>query len=135
MGGTGPSSQSGTSDGVSHPDQFWLGDTALTQVGSVDQVRSGTFYVDYGAHQIVLGQDPAGQSPRASDLRIAMTVSSANSVLRWGSACVASATSIAVMGSLRLGGSGDSIDNVVVSESATTGVSTSKPDHRTRGPT
>lgn len=110
---------------ASHPDQVWLGDAQLSQVGSADQVTAGTFYVDYKADQIVIAQNPVGLAPRASDLAIAITVNSPNSVLR-GFGVRRYATAIANMGSVRLGGTGDSADNLVVSDSSSTGLSTSK---------
>lgn len=106
---------------AAHPDQVWLDGTALQQVGSASQVGPGSFYVDYSAKQLVLGQDPASHTVLASDLSLALTVSSPHSVVR-GIGVRRYATPIPLMGALRLGGSNDTVENVVASDNATTGV-------------
>ena len=106
---------------AAHPDQVWIGDTALRQVGSRAEVVPGTFYADYAAQALVTGTDPTGTDVRASDLTLAYSVYSPGSVLR-GIGIRRYATSIPLVGTVRMDGPGDSIENVMVSDNATTGV-------------
>jgi hypothetical protein len=43
-----------------YPDMAFVNGKALTQVGSVSALRAGTFYVDYGAHNLYVGTNPTG---------------------------------------------------------------------------
>ncbi|TCC66560.1 right-handed parallel beta-helix repeat-containing protein [Kribbella pittospori] len=47
-------------------EQLFLDGAHLTRVGNTSQVAPGTFYADYGANAIFLGDDPAGHSVEMS---------------------------------------------------------------------
>lgn len=107
---------------AAHPDQVWVDDEPQTQVGSLDEVRSGTFFVDRDDQRLHLGTDPTGRSVRASTLQLGLTVLSKNSVVR-GIGIRRYAPSVPDMGAVRLfGADGSTLENVVVTESATTGL-------------
>ncbi len=42
------------------PDMAFLNHRPLTQVGALSQLAPGTFYVDYGSHDLYVGDDPTG---------------------------------------------------------------------------
>jgi hypothetical protein len=106
---------------ASHPDQVWIGSTKLAQVGSRSQVTAGTFFVDYDTKQLVLGSDPDSSAVRASDLGIGLTVVGSGTVVR-GIGIRRYATSVPDMGTVRIAASGVTLENVVVSDNATQGV-------------
>lgn len=107
---------------ASYPDQVWVGSSALRQVGSLAAVVAGTFFVDTAAHRLYLGSDPGGQQVRSSDLQVALTVSSSGSVLR-GFGVRRYATSMPLMGTVRVRAPGVTLENVVVADNATQGIS------------
>jgi hypothetical protein len=43
-------------------DMVWIGDRYLTQVGALDQMAPGNFFVDAEAKRLYIGDDPAGQT-------------------------------------------------------------------------
>lgn len=47
-------------------DMVFLNGTLLTQVGSRDQVKPGTFYVDYSSQKLYIGDNPTGKSVEAT---------------------------------------------------------------------
>lgn len=107
---------------AAHPDQVWIGGEVQTQVGSLSKVKPGTFYVDYGQDRLYLGTDPTGEVVRASDLQIALTLLSADSGLK-GIGIRRYAPSVPDMGAVLLwGADGSVLENVVISESATNGL-------------
>jgi hypothetical protein len=106
---------------AAHPDQAWRDGTALRQVASAAEVVSGTFYVDYAAHQLVLGDDPNSHEVRATDLPVALTLRSSHSTVR-GIGIHRYATAIPDIAMLRLTGSYDTAENVIVSESGSAGL-------------
>ncbi|MCW2526171.1 MAG: putative sortase-sorted surface protein [Pseudonocardiales bacterium] len=114
---------------ASHPDQLWVDGTALTQVASAAAVKAGTFYSDYSGNRIVLGTNPSGHEVRASDLGIAMTVNSANSSIR-GIGFRRYATAVPDMGAIRVLGANAVVENDIVSEMATTGISMLKTNQK-----
>ena len=107
---------------AAHPDQVWVDGSAQAQVGSLGEVTSGKFFVDYGASKLYLGSDPTGHTVRASDLVTAMTVSAPGAVIR-GIGVRRYAPSIPDMGAVRVSGNSSSLENVILSDNATTGLS------------
>ncbi|WP_067483431.1 right-handed parallel beta-helix repeat-containing protein [Actinomadura hibisca] len=107
---------------AAHPDQVWVDGVAQRQVGSRDQVGHGAFYVDEGARQLVLGDDPTGKDVRASTLSEAITVRGAGSTLR-GLGVRRYATSLPQMGSVKIAAPGVTVEHVAITDSATTGLS------------
>lgn len=103
------------------PDQVFIDGKPLTQVGSPEAVTAGTFFVDYATDRLFLGSDPAGRSVRASDLAIGMTLTAPGTVVR-GIGLRRFATPTPDMGTLRLFGDDQTIENVEVVDNATAGV-------------
>lgn len=106
---------------ASHPDQVWIDDVAQQQVGSLGQLSAGTFYVDYDANKLYIGSDPAGHVVRASDIAKALSVRSANSIIR-GIGVRRYAPSIPHIGAVTLEQPGIVIENVTMTDNATTGL-------------
>ena len=107
---------------AAHPDQVWVDGVALTQVGSRTAVTAGSFYVDAAAGQLVLGSDPSGHEVRASDTVKALTVLGDNSVIR-GIGIRRFAPSVPDIAAFAVYASGVKVENVSVTDNATTGLS------------
>jgi parallel beta-helix repeat protein len=112
---------------AAYPDQVWVDGVAQQQVGSVGAVRPGSFFVDTVGHRLYLGSDPSGHLVRASDLATAFTVNSAGSVLR-GFGVRDYATSLPLMGTVRVAAPSVTLENLVVSDNATQGISVGAAD-------
>lgn len=107
---------------AAHPDQVWIDGEALRQVGSRSQVRAGTFFVDKSARELVIGSNPSGKSVRASALDRAIELRADNAVLR-GVGVRRYAPSVPHMGTITAERRGVRIENVHVTDNATTGIS------------
>ncbi len=121
---------------AAHPDQVWIDGVAQHQVGSVAAVKNGTFYVDYAAHEIYLGSDPHGHEVRASDLVMAIAVQTPGVTVR-GIGVRGYGTPLPEMGTVRIDqpGAGATIENVVIRDNATAGLSISAPSVAVRSVT
>lgn len=117
---------------ASHPEQIWVNGVAQQQVASAGRVRPGTFYVDEKGGRLLLGSDPSGREVRASTLQEAVTLQGAGSVLR-GVGVRRYATSIPQLGSVKVLGANVTVENVTVTDSASTGLSVDAPHARLRG--
>lgn len=106
---------------AAHPDQVWIGDTKLAQVATRAQVTAGTFFVDYGTNELVLGSDPSGSVVRGSDLGIGLTIVGPGSTIR-GIGVRRYATAVPDMGTVRVAAAGVTLENVFVTDNATQGV-------------
>jgi parallel beta-helix repeat protein len=107
---------------AAHPDGVWFDGAPLRQVGSQSEVRAGTFYVDYSADRLYVGSDPAGHEVRAADLGEAVTIRSAGSVLR-GLGVRRYATSLPKMATVKVEAPSVRVENVVITDNATQGLS------------
>jgi parallel beta-helix repeat protein len=107
---------------ASHPDQVWIDGTALTQVDSRSSLSAGEFYVDVVNHRLYVGTDPLGHDVLSSDLTTAFTINSENTVLR-GFGVHRYATSVSMMGTIRVYAANVTLENLVVSDNATEGIS------------
>lgn len=105
---------------AAHPDQVWLDGVAQRQVNG--HVTAGTFAVDYAAHRLILGSNPAGHRVAASDLAQGVTVASKGSVVR-GLGVRRYATSLPQLATVKAIAPNVTLENLVVTDSATTGVS------------
>jgi len=112
---------------ASHPDQVWIGDTPLRQVGSLGEVTTGTFYVDYATSSIYVGSNPTGKTVRSSDLVKALSIRSDGSTLR-GIGVRRYAPSVPDMGAITLERPGITVENVAVQDTSTTGISAVSTD-------
>jgi len=106
---------------AAHPDQVWVGGVALRQVGSAAAVTAGTFYADYAGKRRIIGSDPSGHDVRASDVELALTSRSPNTTIR-GLGVRRYATPVPDMATVRLIGTNDRLENVVVTDNATQGI-------------
>ena len=66
---------------AAHPHQVWIDGVAQTQVGSTRALRAGTFFADYGASLLVLGEDPDGREVRAGVLERVVRILSTDVVV------------------------------------------------------
>ncbi|MGK9146008.1 right-handed parallel beta-helix repeat-containing protein [Plantibacter flavus] len=109
---------------AAHPDQVWVDVRALSQVASTQSPGEGEFAVDETRDRLILGSDPSSATVEASVLVRAVTIQSSGSVFR-GINARRFAPSVPDMGAVRVdrGATDVTIQNIVVSESATTGVS------------
>ncbi|MCL1961501.1 MAG: right-handed parallel beta-helix repeat-containing protein [Desulfovibrionaceae bacterium] len=60
------------------PEQVFIDDVSLTQVGTKQEVTKNKFYVDTVERAIYIGNDPAGKTVEASEYERALTVTGAN---------------------------------------------------------
>ncbi|MFC5743993.1 right-handed parallel beta-helix repeat-containing protein [Actinomadura rugatobispora] len=111
---------------AAHPDQVWIDDVAQRQVASRAQLQANTFYVDEAARRLYLGSDPSGRKVRASTLDEAITLRGGGSALR-GIGVRRYATSLPQLGSVKVVGADVTLENVAVTDSATTGLSVVGP--------
>ncbi len=106
---------------AAHPDQIWIDGVAQRQVGSLAEVVPGTFFHDEAANQLWLGSDPTGHDVRASDLVRALMIRSDASVVR-GLGIRRYAPSVPDMGAVTVERPGVLVENVAVTDTATTGL-------------
>jgi len=107
---------------AAHPDQLWLDGAPLVQVGSRADLRPGTFFVDEAAGRLYLGSDPNGHAVRASDTVKAATILGADSVVR-GIGIRRFAPSVPDMGAVTVQAAGVTLENLAITDNATTGLS------------
>ncbi len=107
---------------ASWPDQVFFDGQPFKQVKTAAEVKAGTFAVDYPAQQLIIGSNPTGHAVRASTLDKAMSIRGANTVLS-GFGVIGFAPSVPHMGTITLERPGIKVDNVEVSQNATTGIS------------
>ena len=107
---------------AAHPDQVWMDSAPLEQVGSQAQVTAGTFFVDTAGERLYIGSDPSGRAVRASDLVKAATVLGDGSVLR-GIGIRRFAPSVPDMGAVVVYARNAVLENVAITDNATTGLS------------
>lgn len=106
---------------AAHPDQVWIDGTAQRQVSSRGALRSGTFYVDYNTDRLYLGSNPAGKTVRSSDLVRGLAIRAANSSVE-GIDVRRFAPSVPDMGAVTVECSGVSLQDMKITDNATTGL-------------
>ncbi|WP_394249944.1 right-handed parallel beta-helix repeat-containing protein [Arthrobacter pityocampae] len=119
---------------ASHPDQVWINGQAQQQVGSLDDVVPGSFFVDYSSDRLVLGSDPSGKQVRAGALAKAISIQSAGSAVK-GIGVRRFSPSVPHMGAVTVESNDISIENVVIEQTSVTGLAVSGPDARLKGVT
>lgn len=110
---------------AAHPDQVFIDGVAQQQVKSKSLVTAGTFYLDESTSQLYLGSNPSGKTVDASTIIKAMNVRGANSVVR-GIGIRRFSPSVFHMGAVTVEQPGVRFENVVIADSATTGISVQK---------
>jgi parallel beta-helix repeat protein len=116
----------GTNKLAADPDQLFVDGAALKQVGTAAEVVAGTFAVDDAANTLTIGSDPTGKQVRASDLVQAIFLSGKDSVVR-GIGVRRYANPFETKGAVRVINTGGTIENVVVEDVATFGLTVSSP--------
>ena len=106
---------------AAHPDQVWFGATALTQVASKAALKAGTFFVDEKREKLWVGSDPTGETVHAADTVKALTVSGPGSVVR-GIGIHRYSPSVPDIGAVAVSGAGSTLEQVTITDSATTGL-------------
>lgn len=106
---------------AAHPDQLWINGAAQKQVASLAQVSAGTFFVDYANRTLYAGSDPTGATVRASDIAKAISIRGAGSIIR-GLGIQRFAPSVAHMGAVTAEAPNITVENVVINDTATTGL-------------
>lgn len=104
------------------PDMVFVDGVQLRQVASPSAAVAGTFAVDYGNHTLTIGSDPTGHQLRASDLSKALTVAATNVTVR-GIGFRRYANSLPTGGAIYFARNGDKVENCVLEDMATQGVS------------
>ena len=107
---------------ASHPDQMWIGNTRLQQVRSRGDVKAGTFYLDEATSKLYVGSNPNGQQVSASNLQYAINARVAGVTLR-GFGVRRYAPSVWQVAAVTLERGTATVENMIVSETATTGLS------------
>ncbi|MDO5697698.1 MAG: right-handed parallel beta-helix repeat-containing protein, partial [Dermatophilus congolensis] len=110
------------------PQQIWLGGSALTQVGSIAEVKPGTFYVDEAEQALYVGDDPGGKRPlSAGAITKALLVTGPGAQVE-GIGVRRHVPSLPDFGAITLDGPGAVLRDVLVTGSSTIGVSVQTHD-------
>lgn len=108
---------------AAYPDEVFYDGRQMTQVAAGHVPGPGGFAVDTAKHTITIGSNPSGHELRASDLSQAFLV--AGRVELRGFGVRNYATALPQLGTIFLGGAagGDALENLVVDNNATQGIS------------
>ena len=112
---------------AAHPDQVFVDGTALRQVKYRSQVTAGTFFLDEATSRLYIGNQPSGHTVEASTQIKALSIRGAGSVVR-GIGIRRFSPSVFHMGAVTVEAPKVRLENVVVNDSATTGVSVLRED-------
>lgn len=105
---------------AAHPEQVWVDDAPLAQVAP-DEVVAGTFAIDPDTAELILGDDPEDRVVAASTRQRAFELRSPDSVLE-GIGVRRYAPSVQTMGAVVLEGDRALLQDVVIEDSATSGL-------------
>jgi hypothetical protein len=106
---------------AAHPDQVWVGNQPLKQMPSLSAMGPGRFYLNEATSQLYIGSDPGG-GVRASTIAQAMSARAGNVTLR-GIGFRRYAPSVYMLAAIVLEQPNALLEDVRVSEMATTGIS------------
>lgn len=107
---------------AAHPDQVFVDGVALRQVSTRAQVTLGTFYLDEVGSRLYIGSAPVGHTVEASTLSKALSVRAPGVVVR-GIGVRRYAPSVHQMGAVTLEAPGATMENVVITDSASLDIS------------
>lgn len=116
---------------AAHPDQVWIDGVSQRQVRYLSQLQPGSFYVDDQANRLYLGSSPVGKEVRASTLARAIEVRASGVTLR-GVGIRRYAPSVPHMGTITLEHPQATLENVHITDNATTGLSVIASDAQLR---
>jgi parallel beta helix pectate lyase-like protein/uncharacterized protein DUF1565 len=114
---------------AAHPDQVWVAGARQSQKKTLGEVGAGSFYLDEATSKLYLGSDPTGKEVRASTLAQALSVRAPGVVVR-GIGIRRYAPSVWHMGAVVLEQPNAVLENVLVTDMATTGISVLNRDSR-----
>ncbi|MHA6669453.1 right-handed parallel beta-helix repeat-containing protein [Homoserinimonas sp. A447] len=106
---------------AAHPDQVWVDDEPLRQVGALAELDPQSFYLDEDSATLYLGADPTGHVVRASALQRGLSIRAEGTTIR-GIGIHRYAPSVPDLGAITIERPGVTFENVVVAENATTGL-------------
>lgn len=112
---------------AAHPDQVFVGSTALRQVASRAAVVKGTFYLDETTSRLYIGTAPSSGTVRASTLTKALSIRTAGTVVR-GIGIRRYSPSIWHIGAVTVEAPDVTLHQVTVQDSATIGVGVIRED-------
>lgn len=107
---------------AAHPDQIWLDGVQQTQAKSLASTGPNSFYLDEATSRLYVGSNPTAKQVLASNLVQALNIRAAGVVIR-GIGIRRFANSVWHVGAITVEKPNATVDNVVVSEMATTGIS------------
>ena len=107
---------------AAHPDQMWIDGVAMRQVAALANVKAGTFYLNESTSKLYVGTNPITHNVVATTIAKAISVRSAGTVLR-GFGVVRYGPSVWMMGAITLERPNITVENMVISDNATTGIS------------
>lgn len=107
---------------AAHPDQMWVNGLRLRQSASLAGTSGDTFYLDEASSRLYVGVDPNGKDVRATTLAQALNVRASDVVLR-GIGFRRYAPSVWQLGAIVLEKPGARLENDVIREMSTTGLS------------
>ncbi|WP_314093813.1 right-handed parallel beta-helix repeat-containing protein [Microbacterium foliorum] len=106
---------------AAHPEQVWIDGVAQAEVASLAALKAGTFFTDVAADRLYLGSDPTGRTVRTSTLTKALSLRGEGAVVR-GIGVRNYATSVWMMGAVTVEAPRATLENVVIYDTATTGL-------------
>ncbi len=107
---------------AAHPDQVFVDGTPLQQVKSKGRVTKGTFYLDEAKSKLYIGTSPTKRTVAASTNYKAISVQAEGTVIR-GLGIRRHAPSVFHMGAVTIERPGVTMENVTITDSATSGLS------------
>lgn len=107
---------------AAHPDEVFYDGNQLQQVGSLDEVQPGTFYVDTANQTLYLGSDPTGHLVEASTLTEAIYINGGTGSIVRGIGIRRYATPIERYGTVKAFADDVTLENLVVADNAVRGI-------------
>lgn len=107
---------------AAYPDQVWIDGVPMRQVASLALVAAGRFYLDETTSRLYVGTNPVNHAVAATTIAKAISVQSTGTVLR-GFGVMRYGPSVWHMGAITLERPNIIVENMVIADSATTGIS------------
>lgn len=107
---------------AAHPDQLWIAGVRQNQAAFLSKTRPGDFYLDEATSRLYVGSDPSGKEVSAATITQALNIRAPGVVIR-GIGIRRFSPSVWHMAAVVVEKPNAVLENVVVSEMATTGIS------------